>query len=404
MGCAVHGTRMQLTDQGLATLTGVVWLLLLTACTGEPAAGAKKGGRDLRFPVEIATVAVRPVELTASGVGSVEAFEIVAVTAQVAGAVTKVDFVEGDQVDAARVLVEIAPERFRLAAVASAADLARASADHAAASEALARRERLDKDSPGAVTQEEIANARARVALAVAVADQARAQSALAELNQRDALVRAPLAGTVQSRAVATGQYVRVGDVLATLLRRDPLRLRFRLRAEEGSGIQPGTACRFTVPTAPAGAGAAAGEHTARITHIAGAADPASRLLELLATVDPATAAALIPGAFAQVTVPLARATAAPVIPQTAVRASERGFLAYVIEGEGEAALARERVLDLGLRTPTGEVEVRSGLKPGERVVVRGAEGLREGAGVKIDSATAAPTAGAKPSLPEKAK
>jgi multidrug efflux system membrane fusion protein len=63
------------------------------------------------------------------------------------------------------------------------------------------------------------------------------------------------------------------------------------------------------------------------------------------------------------------------------VRPSEKGFLAYVVEGD----VAHERVLTLGLRTPQGDVEVKSGLAVGESVVVRGAEALRDGVKVKVE-------------------
>jgi hypothetical protein len=68
------------------------------------------------------------------------------------------------------------------------------------------------------------------------------------------------------------------------------------------------------------------------------------------------------------------------VIPQTAVRPSERGFLAYVVQGD----VAHERVLKLGLRTSDGLVEVREGLAPAESLVVRGAEALADGAKVRV--------------------
>ena len=77
---------------------------------------------------------------------------------------------------------------------------------------------------------------------------------------------------------------------------------------------------------------------------------------------------------------PVGSSDDALVVPQTAVRPSERGFLAYVVEGE----TAKERVLQLGMRTPEGKVEVRSGLVAGDKVVVRGAEALREGALVNV--------------------
>jgi multidrug efflux system membrane fusion protein len=88
------------------------------------------------------------------------------------------------------------------------------------------------------------------------------------------------------------------------------------------------------------------------------------------------------------VVVPVETSKGSPVVPQTAVRPSERGFLAFVVEGDK----ARERVLELGMRTEDGRVEVREGLKPGERLVVRGAEALRDGAAVRVAE-------GAKPAL-----
>ncbi len=72
------------------------------------------------------------------------------------------------------------------------------------------------------------------------------------------------------------------------------------------------------------------------------------------------------------------------------MRPSERGFLAYVVEDDK----AHERVLELGLRTADGMVEVREGLKPGERLVVRGAEALKDGrAGARRRGRQAALTA-----------
>jgi membrane fusion protein (multidrug efflux system)/multidrug efflux system membrane fusion protein len=86
---------------------------------------------------------------------------------------------------------------------------------------------------------------------------------------------------------------------------------------------------------------------------------------------------------FAEVTIPVGSVAQAPVVPQLAVRPTERGFVAYVVEGE----VARERILSLGMRTADGKVEVRSGLAAGERLVVRGAEALRDGAAVRVQPA-----------------
>ena len=191
------------------------------------------------------------------------------------------------------------------------------------------------------------------------------------------------MAGVLQTRTVQTGQYVQPGTVLATLLRREPLLLRFTVAEAEVARLKPGMSARFTV-------GSEGRAYTGRITYVADAADAASRMVKVTAEVSGEQAQGLRPGVFASVAVPVETARGAPVIPQTAVRPSERGFLAFVVQ-EGKA---HERVVELGLRTADGLVEVREGLKPGEQLVIRGGEALKEGVGVRIAEGEKPPVTG----------
>jgi multidrug efflux pump subunit AcrA (membrane-fusion protein) len=106
-------------------------------------------------------------------------------------------------------------------------------------------------------------------------------------------------------------------------------------------------------------------------------------MVAVTARVDDPERGRLRPGAFAQVTVPVGGVKDSPVVPETAVRPSERGFVGYVVEGD----TARERILTLGLRTADGRVQVKSGLRPGETVVVRGGEALSDGVKVRVEAA-----------------
>src|SRR5262249_24747812 len=113
--------------------------------------------------------------------------------------------------------------------------------------------------------------------------------------------------------------------------------------------------------------------YTAKITLVGGAADPDSRLVPVTAQVDPAEHQFwLRPGSFAQVTIKLTSARQYPMIPQTAARPSDRGFLAFVVVGD----VAKERTLSLGLHTTDGYVEVKSGLSAGDQLVTKGVEAL----------------------------
>lgn len=358
-------------------VAGVLLALGFSAgCSKDSAkAEARPGGarRSMEFPVEVEPVRSQKVEYTVQAVGSIEAFERVEVTARVPGAVERVRFTEGQHVNRGQVLVEIEPDRYRLAVESAEANHQRSVAEHAEARAGLARRREANAKNPGLIRGEEIATWETRVQTAAAQVSQAYVALQQARLNLRDAYVAAPVAGTVQTRTAQTGQYVQTGTVLATMMRRDPLLLRFQVPETGSAALRVGMKALFRVSDDPR-------NFSAQITHIAASADPTSRMVSVTSTVDDPNRAMLKPGAFAQVSVTVGGNTNAPVVPQTAIRPSERGFLAYVVEG----GVARERVLNLGMRTADGRVEVRSGLSPGEMLVVRGVEALREGAPVRV--------------------
>lgn len=363
-----------------------VVLVALAACS-KPAGGGPGGGggkKPVAFPVEVAKVEARQVEFTVAAVGSVEAFETVQVTARVAGAVDRVRFTEGQTVKPGEPLVEIDPTRYALAVRAAKATLDRAMAAKDDAEASIKRREQAQASSPGLITAEELALYRTKAATAAAEADAAQVALERAQVDLRDAYVKAPVGGVLQTRTVQTGQHVQPGAVLATLLRRDPVLVRFKVPEADAEYLKPGMALHFLEGGDPK-------PLAARITLVAASADPSSRMVPVTAEVDEADRERARPGAFADVTVPVGGVHEAPVVPQTAIRPSEKGFLAYVLDGD----TARERVLALGLRTPDGLIEVKSGLEVGEELVVRGAEALREGATVRRVEAAPATGPGA---------
>jgi len=353
-----------------AAITLLVLLWGAAACSNSAATREQtaKKPTEVVFPVETRLLAVGRVEYRVTAVGAVEAFENVQVTARVAGVVEHLKFKEGDNVKEGALLAEIEPQRFQLAVASAQAALARVQATKAEAERELERAEKLAAE--GVSSGLEVSNWQTKVATAAAQESEARAALGVSSLNLRDARLKAPLAGLIQSRLVQTGQYVQPGTVIATLIRRDPMLLRFRVTEQEAARLALGMQASFVVT-------GSAAPRQAKITFIAGAAEPASRMVPVAAEVpdDPS----LRPGAFAEVAVPVGGNDAALAVPETAVRASERGFVAFVVDG----GVARERIVELGLRTPDGLVEVVKGLRAGESLVVRGGEALKEGAKVK---------------------
>lgn len=354
---------------------GVLLLVFAAACSrggADPEAPAGEQG-GLRFPVEVRPVATQRVEYTVAGVGSVEAYERVLATARVAGVVDRVRFTEGDTVTEGQVLAEVEPERFRLGVVSAEAAHARAVAEKEEAESGLARREAAVKENPGLIRGEEMESFRTRAQTAAANVSAAKAALGQAKLSLRDAYVRAPTAGVIESRTVQTGQYVQPGTVLATLVRRDPLLVRFAVTEPEAARLQKGMDLTFEVR-------GVSETLRATILHVAAAADPSTRMVPVTGQVATEQRDLVRPGTFAEVRVGVDAFENALVVPESSIRPSEKGFLAFVVED----GTAKERVLTLGMRTSNGLVEVRQGLEAGEMLVVRGAEALRQDARVRV--------------------
>ncbi len=370
-----------------ASLLLVVFLSFISCKQGSTGASPGKPGKrgetpfsrsEISFPVEVQEVKAQSLVYSVNAVGSIEAFEKVQVTARVSGVVDRVLFSEGNFGKVDQVLVEIETERYRLAVEAAQAAYEKAVAALADAEAGLRRREAAVRDTPGLIPGEEVETWRTKVSLTKSDVAQAKAALNQANLNLHDAYVRAPFSGIIQTRTVQTGQYVETGMVLATLVRRDPLLLRFKVPERDAAQMHPGSKALFKIRDSEQ-------EYGSKIIHVAASADQVTRMVEVTAEINDTKDETLRPGAFAEVVVPVSSSRMTPVVPLTAVRPSERGFIAFVVEND----TAVERILTLGMRTADGQVEVLSGLKPGEILVIRGGEALRSGAPVRIGKAPA---------------
>lgn len=338
---------------------------------GGDSASTRKAGRNLA--VVTATVAARDVVYEVRALGSLEPEELVQITAEVGGAAKEVLFNAGDHVGADTVLVRIDPERYRLEAARSEAAHRRAIADWKRSESDLLRREALAKEN--LVAAEELNRARQETERLAADAAAAKAALEIALQNQQRSAVKPPRSGQINTRTVETGQFVQVGNVLATLVDLRRLRLRFKVSESESLKTGEGQAVAFRI--------ASLGERTftARVYHASSVADPATRQVEVLAWVE--NPGVLKPGFFAEVTLATGTHRNAIAVTESAVQATERGFVVYVVEG----GKALERPVRIGLRTGDGLVEIISGLAVGQTIVTEGSDRLTDGLAVEAVAA-----------------
>src|SRR5262249_17847023 len=118
-------------------------------------------------------------------------------------------------------------------------------------------------------------------------------------------------------------------------------------------------------------------QYTAKIVLVAGSADPATRLVPVTAEIDATEHQYwLRPGAVCEGTVALGRARQGIVVPSIAVTPTEQGNVVYVVADKNQA---HARVVQLGMHTADGGVEIPRGSQTGELLVVRGVEPLSDG-------------------------
>jgi RND family efflux transporter MFP subunit len=358
---------------------------LASACgSGGDAATERRQRPSLR--VRVAQVAVQDVVYEIKSLGQIEAQDVVQVTAQVEGVASDVRFREGDRVGSGTVLLRIDPERYRLEAERAEATLEQAKAEQVRAEADLKRRQALAQSE--LLSAEELTRSQSESTRLTASVEVAKAALGIARQNVARSEVRPQVSGVIDTRTVDTGTFVRTGTVLATIVDSSRLRLRFKVSEAESLRATVGGSVAFRV--APLGPR----EFTARIYHVGRIADPTTRNVEVLGWVD--NPGELKPGFFAEVTLAGERREDALVVPESAIQASEQGFVTYVVQEQ----TARVRPIQLGLRTGTGVVEILSGVKPGETVVTEGSDRLDDGIPVEVVTGGESPAGGGKPAAP----
>ena len=339
--------------------------------------GPGRGGRGASaIPVKAGQVKVQQVTYTIQAVGSLEAEDMIQVTAEVDGVLTQVNFREGDRVTKDTVIALIDPDRYKLEADRAEANYRRALADGAQAAATLARREALAREN--LVSAEDLNQTRTSNERSAADLAAAKAARDIAAQNLSRASVKPRHGGIIDKRLVDTGAFVRTGTSIAALVDLARLRLRFRVSETESLHAKKGQQPKFRV--------AAAGDRdfTATIYHVGAVADPTSRQVEVLAWVQ--NPGELKPGFFAEVTLPRESKKDAIVVPETAIQASDRGFVAFAIV-DGKAVV---RQVEIGPRTGGGDVEILTGLNAGDTIVFEGSDRIANGVAVN-------PTTGALP-------
>lgn len=188
------------------------------------------------------------------------------------------------------------------------------------------------------------------------------AEVELAKQHIRDSQIVAPFAGFIQQRFVAPGTFVQIGNPLVGIVRIDTLRFRGTVPERLATELEIGQTVRLAIESV-------AQPVDAKVTRISPALDMASRSLMFEATVDNHDGA-LRAGLFAQAEVAIDPAARAMVVNESSlVEFAGTQKVWKVVDG-----VATEQVVEPGRRS-NGLVEIVTGLKSGDQILINGALG-----------------------------
>jgi membrane fusion protein, multidrug efflux system len=352
-----------------ASIAGLSLLLAISLAACNRQAGAQ-GGAPPPPVVGVVEIAAQPYEHTLRLSGRVSAFEVSEVRPQIGGIVRSRRFVEGATVRAGQLLYEIDPGLAR----------AELSSAQAAAASSAARYQRYQElISIGAISQQDLDDARA-------AADQAAAALATARISVAYARVAAPISGVIGASSVTPGALAtpsqaepfaviqQIDRVYVDMTQSSADLLRLRASLAEGGGdrarvrvtLQDGTVyprdgeLQFSDVTV--------NESTGTVQ---------------LRAVFPNPDHLLLPGMFVQAELSVGVDPDAILVPQQGVTRNAQGEAVALILNPQNVVEAR--VIETGA-TAGDKWVVLSGLNPGDRVIVEGVQRVQPGA-----PATAAP-------------
>jgi membrane fusion protein (multidrug efflux system) len=342
----------------------VMSALLTSACSGPTAAKASTPLDSDRLVVAIATAHTQDLIRSAQTQGALFPKEKAVLAAEVAGALAQVFADMGDQVKAGQLLARIDPREFQLRVDSAQAQLEQVQARLANAQANFDRMQALNREHLVAAQQYDLSSADLRVAQADA--DAAEKMLGIARKKLNDTNIRAPFAGSVQKRTVSLGEHVAEGMPLYELIATDPIKLRAPIPERFVPMAKVGLRIDLTVDARP--------DKTFQgtVSRIAPALDENSRTLLIEAEV-PNADGMLKPGYFAHVTMNLGHDRAL-FVPSSAIL-RYAGVARVFIYKDGAV---RSREITTG-SAEGDQIEVISGLKQGEKVVVTDVDRLADG-------------------------
>lgn len=308
-----------------------------------------------KLTVDAVEIKYQRLDFTVRVTGSVIADENVSLNSEVSGKVEKIHFNEGMRVTKGQLLVSLNDDEIK-------AEL-----------EKLAFNMQLYEDSEFRQRQllENEAISREEYEVSLATLNTSLADIKLLETRQAKHQIKAPFSGTIGLRSISEGSYITPGVEIVSLYKIDPIKLDFQIPGRYLRDVNAGDKLFFRVDGYE-------DPFEGEIYAIEPEIDPRTRSIQLRARSSNPDRK-LLPGQFAKISLVLDEIEEAIMVPTIAVIPELNSTKVFVYE-EGIVA---SKIISTGIRNED-QVQVLSGLEPGDIVISSGLLQIRNGMEINI--------------------
>ncbi len=394
---AVPKKRRRLTPLLLLIVAAGVGWWMYTRPASQPAPPPPgRGGFVPTTPVVVAPAVTGDIDITLNALGTVTSLATVTIRSQISGYLVKVAYEEGQIVKKGDLLAQIDSRSYELALAQAQGTLERDKALLATAQLDLKRYQDLAKTN--AIPRQQLDTQASLVSQYQAniISDQAQIDNA--KLNIAYCHIVAPISGRVGLRLIDQGNYVTAGDAtgLVVITQLQPISVLFTTAEDNLPQIQKRIRAGATLPVTAYDRTGTTKLSVGALKTVDNQIDTTTGTVKLRAEFANDDDS-LFPNQFVNVQLLVDVQSGATIIPTSAIQRGAPGTYVYLINADSTVA-----VKPVTLGVSSGErIAVSAGLSPGDRVVIDGADKLRNGA--KVIVRESAPGAGAAAARPARA-
>jgi membrane fusion protein, multidrug efflux system len=369
-----RGRLVLTTILALLVVAGVVWWSR-QATAPQPGGGRSSGPMSIVPEV----VGKGDIGINLNALGTVTSLATVTIRTQISGYLMKVDFKEGDDVKKGDVLAEIDPRPYEAALAQANGNLARDEALLKGAQVDLARYQGLAAQN--AVPRQTLDTQIALVAQDQGTVEADRAAVKAAQVNLQYCHIVSPLNGRVGLRQVDQGNYVTPGDTngLVVITQMQPISVLFTLPEDNIQTVLKRMQAGAVLPAFAYDRSGATKIADGTLQTFDSQIDPTTGTIKARAQFANETKA-LYPNQFVNIRLLVDTHKDVTTMSTAGIQRGVPGTFVYLVNADSTVSV---RPVKLGV-TEGERVEVISGLTPGDRIVIDGADKLRDGAKINV--------------------